>query len=214
MRRYEETVQRLSINDAVEAAEVLAEAFYNDPLWVYLEPNNIRRKKIIQKFFKIFVYLQLNSSLVYGIGDPLKGVASWKPPTSRKISLWEGMKTAWRIINSGIIGLYFSRILRMLIRSWRIFTRIEKMHKKYAPEPHYYLEMIGIFPTSQGKGLASKLINYVLKHVDAKSMSTYLETLNPKNVALYEHFGFEFRERWDIPGINVSVWALYRPVKS
>ncbi len=206
-------VRRLSVRDIDVATEVLVKAFHNDPLWLYLEPDDKKRRKIIPKFFKIFVNLQLGFNHLFGIGDPIEGVASWSPPSPQNISVWGIMKAAWRIINSDIFSLIFSPIVRKFLKSWRIFTRIEKMHKKHAPEPHYYLEMIGISPTSQGKGLASKLINFILNHPAANSTSAYLETMNPKNVKLYEHFGFECREQWNVPGTNLSVWALYRPVK-
>ena len=208
-----QTVRRLSIRDIAVATEVLAQAFHDDPLWIYLEPNSKKRKKIIPTFFKLFVNLQLSSDHLFGIGNPIEGVASWSPPSPRRISAWEILKAAWRIINSGIFDLIFSPILSKFMKSWRIFTRIEKMHKKYAPQPHYYLEMIGVLPFSHGNGLASKLINYILEQADAKSISAYLETMNPKNVGLYEHFGFECREHWNVPGTKLSVWALYRPAK-
>jgi ribosomal protein S18 acetylase RimI-like enzyme len=63
---------------------------------------------------------------------------------------------------------------------------------RYHPEtPHWYLSMIGVDPARQGRGLGSAMLKHGLAFIDAAGLPAYLESSNPKNVPLYERFGFE-----------------------
>jgi ribosomal protein S18 acetylase RimI-like enzyme len=63
---------------------------------------------------------------------------------------------------------------------------------QYHPhEPHWYLSMVGVDPARQGMGLGSAMLKAGLARVDADGLPAYLESSNPRNVPLYERFGFE-----------------------
>ena len=68
--------------------------------------------------------------------------------------------------------------------------------KIYAPEPHCYLQSIGVRPGYQGQGLASGLVRPFLDEADSRGISSYTETMTPSNVGLYEHFGFTCVEQY------------------
>ena len=71
-------------------------------------------------------------------------------------------------------------------------------------EPHWYLSMLGVDPSSQGRGYGSALLKAGLARCDADGLPAYLESSNPKNVPLYERFGFEVLGRiapGDFPGL-------------
>lgn len=76
---------------------------------------------------------------------------------------------------------------------------------KYHPhEPHWYLPMIGVDPMSQGRGLGSALLKASLRRCDEEGVVAYLESSNPKNVPLYQRFGFEVMglvQPGDFPGL-------------
>lgn len=65
------------------------------------------------------------------------------------------------------------------------------MDAHHPKAPHWYLWMIGADPRRQGEGLGSALLKHRLALIDAKGETAYLESSNPKNVALYERHGFE-----------------------
>ncbi len=62
----------------------------------------------------------------------------------------------------------------------------------------------------RGQGLASRLIRPLLEEFDKKKLACYLETHNPSNVAIYEHFGFKVVEEGKIPGTDMTHWAMLR----
>ena len=70
----------------------------------------------------------------------------------------------------------------------QVFEQMESFHPK---EPCWYLPLIGVDPTSQGRGYGSALLRYALEHVDRTGAPAYLESSNPRNVPLYERHGFE-----------------------
>lgn len=80
----------------------------------------------------------------------------------------------------------------------------EAMAAYHPEEPHWYLAMIGVDPVHQGRGYGSAVLKESLRRCDKDGVAAYLESSNPKNVPLYERFGFEvqgFVQPDDFPGI-------------
>jgi hypothetical protein len=46
--------------------------------------------------------------------------------------------------------------------------------------------------------------------MDAAGLPIYLETAEPQNVGLYEHFGFAVVHESTIPGSRLTNWAMLR----
>ena len=67
----------------------------------------------------------------------------------------------------------------------------EKMGRFHPEEPCWYLPLIGVDPTSQGRGYGSALLRYALEEIDRTGAAAYLESSNPRNLPLYERHGFE-----------------------
>ena len=67
----------------------------------------------------------------------------------------------------------------------------EQMGGFHPEEPCWYLPLIGVDPTCQGRGYGSALLRYALEQVNGTGVSAYLESSNPRNIALYERHGFE-----------------------
>jgi ribosomal protein S18 acetylase RimI-like enzyme len=90
----------------------------------------------------------------------------------------------------------------------------EQMSAFHPEAPHWYLSMIGVDPARQGRGLGSALLKHCLGVlVDAEGAIAYLESSNPKNVPLYERFGFEVIgqiQPADFPGLTPMLRAAQR----
>lgn len=67
----------------------------------------------------------------------------------------------------------------------------EQMASYHPGEPCWYLPLIGVDPIHQGRGHGSALLRYALERCDRDGLPAYLESSNPRNVALYERHGFE-----------------------
>jgi len=127
------TIRLLSIDDLGRAVYIQSKAFQNDPLWKYLIPDSEKRAKLLPKFNNVFLEIGIKSYQTYSVSNPIEGVAVWSAPNQKEIAS----------SGSAAIGfsrLFLSSLLIPFLKALRIFRRFETMQKKYAPEPHYYLE--------------------------------------------------------------------------
>lgn len=83
------------------------------------------------------------------------------------------------------------------------------MEKVHPAEPHWYLGLLGVDPSFQGRGLGRYLLEPVLARCDAEGLGVYLETQKPENLAFYERFGCRVRDEVSIAGAP-PVWTMWR----
>ena len=193
----------LTLADVEPAAQVIAQAFMDDPLCCFMLPRRGSREKALLAFFRAYGEVSIRSGRGYGVGEPLHGVAYWKLPDQGNISL---PLSALKIF----IPLLFTTYSVGYVRAKSVLKVIEALHAKVAPGAHYYLDNIGVLETARGQGAATKLIRPILDLADAGHACAYTDTVNPGNVALYEHFGFDVAEACPVDGTGLTVWALLR----
>jgi ribosomal protein S18 acetylase RimI-like enzyme len=91
-----------------------------------------------------------------------------------------------------------------------VFGVLEQVGASHPDEEHWYLPTIGVDPRSQGIGHGSALLTHALATIDEQRVAAYLESTNPRNVPLYERFGFsvvgEIRA-----GSSPTVTPMFRP---
>lgn len=76
-------------------------------------------------------------------------------------------------------------------RMEEVATFMGQMEIYHPKEPCWYLPMIAADPFATGQGLGAALMKRALARVDETSLPAYLESSNPRNISLYERFGFE-----------------------
>ena len=197
--------RQLTLADLEPMAQVLAKSFEEDPLVSLILPKQKTRVKTVAKFFRALGRINIQNNLAFGISDPLEGVAVWNFPHKPNATATPKDLLAF-------IPLLFSSYPLGAQRARAVFRQIEVMHKKYAKEPHFYLDNLGVLPSARGKGLSSRLIRPFLDMADAQKVVTYADTVTRSNVPLYEHFGFECVEESHTPSVGITVFALRRPV--
>lgn len=79
------------------------------------------------------------------------------------------------------------------------------------PNPHWYLEAIGVDPEREGRGFGSALVRAGMQRADRDQTPVYLETETERNVRFYEHLGFEVVEQTSAAGLNLPLWLMVRP---
>jgi GNAT superfamily N-acetyltransferase len=92
-----------------------------------------------------------------------------------------------------------------------LLATFEKMDQSHPKEPHWYLPMIGVDPKAQGKGLGAALMRYAVGRCDQDRAPAYLETANPRNIPLYQRFGFEVMEPFQMGSAPRMTPMLRRP---
>ncbi len=70
-----------------------------------------------------------------------------------------------------------------------LFGQMERYHPKDIP--CWYLPMIAADPAFVGRGLGAAILKHALRDCDERKEWVYLESSNPRNISLYQRFGFE-----------------------
>ncbi len=193
---------QLEVAQRGSAAELLARAFHNDPLYRLVIPEEDRRAEVLAWLFDRVMHY----SLLYGevhTTRALEGVACWLPPGRTEL-------TIGRILRSGL----YATLLKMGLAAYRRFDTYmgyaDKLHHRYAPASHWYLWVIGVDPQRQGRGIGGRLIESVLARASANGTACYLETGTESNVRFYERHGFQTVDAGQVPQLGVPVWAMLR----
>ncbi len=57
--------------------------------------------------------------------------------------------------------------------------------------PAWYLSIIGVSPTAQGRGVGARLVQTTLAEADDAGAACFLETFSPRSLRFYERLGFK-----------------------
>ncbi|MFW9910140.1 MAG: GNAT family N-acetyltransferase [Candidatus Thorarchaeota archaeon] len=190
------------------AVEIAAEASKDDPYWVFIEPDPASRIQLMRRFLKANLQTECAKGNLMGVGNPLQGIAVWAFPKSTKPA-----RASRHLKSLSYLRLLSKSTIAMIPKAIRVVWEYRTMRARHAVHPFYHLILIAVAPSSQGRGLASKLIRPVLDMADKREIGAYVETTNPRNVTFYEHFGFALKGMFSIPGCPVRGWGFYRSPK-
>jgi len=194
---------RLHKDRAGEASAMLGRAFHGYPLLQQFFPDQKKRERVARYFFSIPLYYGIDYGEAYATSPELEGLAVWIHSGDLPFSNRRLMRA---VPISTLLGFALSGGSRLS----RTGQYIDGVHQRLAPFEHWFLQVIGVEPSCQGKGYARVLLEPMLSRIDEEGLPCYLETLNEKNVSLYRHFGFELMEESAIPGTQSTTWAMLR----
>jgi GNAT superfamily N-acetyltransferase len=188
---------------ATAGAYLLATAFQDDPLMVYVLPNAQRRRRLLPVLFGVVVRYCLRYGAVYTTSG-LEGVVGCQPPgqptTIGRLAL---ISLSDPPLQLGLTGL--RRFLRASSAS-------DRARKQAAPGAHWYIWALGVDPARQGRGFGGHLVQTVLWQAKAQGIPCYLDTENPRNAPFYRQFGFRQVSEHPIAGSDVRLYSmLWKP---
>ena len=193
----------LAEKQILAAGQVLAQAFFNDPLCVYTEPDLEARMSHFAALFTLLVRKGARHDGVYTtIGRP-DGVAVWMPPqvgeSTAEVAVWSEMNQ--------MAERFGPEAYRRFTKAFRHF---EQVHNRCMVGPHWYLALLGVSPECQRQGIGGALLTPVLQRADLEGAACYLETFVAGNVPFYERRGFQVVEAGVEPTSVVAFWAMKR----
>ena len=193
----------LAKNQIKLASDAVSEAFFNDPLMLFLFPKQKERKRKLKSMMELLIRIGINYGVVNTTSSKLEGIAIWFPSHKVRITPWMG------ILNGGI-PYFFKLGSKSVKKQNKLYKYIFSRHIELMPSPHWYLSIIAINPVFQGKGLSRILFNSMINQIDKEKLSCFLDTNNERNLHIYKRFGFKILEQYRIPDTDVINWAMIR----
>jgi ribosomal protein S18 acetylase RimI-like enzyme len=150
-------------------------AFINDPAMRWMYPDPYQYLAYFPRFIEVFGGKAFARKTAYFI-DGYCGAALWFPP-----GVEPDVEPLIKLLEQSIFESDRADM----------FAVLEQMDRYHPKEYHWYLSLIGVEPTQQGKGYGSALMQQVLTQCDRDRIPAYVEASKPANVLFYERHGFQ-----------------------
>ena len=187
-----------------EAVDVLSDAFFNYPVMRFVigQAGNAyaQRLRTLVHFFTAARFVR--NDLVMGVTtdeDTVVAVTNVNLPGEHgsPSRLDELREQVWRELGDGARSRY---------EAYGEATR-----KFVIDQPHYHLGMLGVQSSYTGQGLARRLLDalHERSYHDRESRGVTLNTEDPSNIPLYQHFGYRVIGQGRVSD-ELQTWAFYR----
>ncbi len=193
-------------NEINKAANVLALAFENDPIFNYIFKTPELYHKAAPWLFSTWV----RWAVIYG--------KAWMTEDGKGVVLMRSLENPHMsflsMVRAGMLPTPFKL-------GWGAFKRfyfeiVETLDRKHAEimgkTLHWYGWMIGVRPDSRGTGRF--LMNYCFKMADQAGLPIFLETATEHNVSLYNHKEFEMKEKISVGKADFSLYFMVRQAQT
>jgi GNAT superfamily N-acetyltransferase len=167
-------IRTATASDEARIIDVMVRAFHADPAARWTWPDTQQYRSHFARFVQAFGGKAFTHGSAYYV-DGYGGAALWLPP---------GIHPDEEVLTA----LLHRTVCEQLQHD--VFAVFERMGRYHPHEPHWYLPLIGVDPSQQGKGFGAALIRHVVIQCNRDHKRAYLESTSPKSIPLYERFGF------------------------
>lgn len=182
--------------DRKSVSEVITLGFSSDPMARWTLPNPSLYLAVMPELIDAFGAKAFEHGSAYCVDD-VNGAALWLPPGTEPDSERLAALVAQHApasVQEDAGGVF------------------EQMATYHPHEPHWYLPLIAVDPAFQGRGLGGALLKEAVARCDSDGMPAYLESSNPRNIALYQRHGFEVIGRIQV-GRSPVMTPMLRPAR-
>jgi GNAT superfamily N-acetyltransferase len=182
----------------------LVEALEGDPFYVAIScdfgGDPAKRTQALRSYFDYSMTEGFQIGRCVLMSDVL-GAAIWSLPALARARAEKG-----RFV-SGVLGK------RGLDNYLRIVDFMKARAKTVVPKDAWYLSVLGVAPSEQGKGLGARLLAPTLAEADHHGASCYLETFASQSRRFYSRAGFEDVAHFREPITNAEYYLMQRTPK-
>lgn len=193
--------------DITGLSHALGRAFYDDPVAIWIMPDDNVRAAHLRKFFATVTrhhHLAGGGVEVASEGSTIGAAALWDPPGRWK----QSARAQLMMLPALLLGFGFR-----LTTGRKLGALLEQMKQQHPEEPHWYLAVIGSDTSVRGKGYGQALMRSRLDRVDAEHAPAYLESSKAENVPYYQRFGFDVTGEIVLPDGGPTLWPMWRPAR-
>jgi ribosomal protein S18 acetylase RimI-like enzyme len=186
-----------------DAARLQARAFFDDPLFTWVFPDEAHRRAGLPWLMSVGIGLGLRFGEAHTTSGSMMGHAVWLSPGSTHV-------TPDRLEAAGFVDPERRIGAAALTRFGTFMEQVAPQHEELVPEPHWYLLILGVDPPHQGQGVGGTLMQPVLTRADGEGVRCYLETAKERNVAFYVRHGFDVMREDVVEGGGPRFWMMVR----
>lgn len=195
-------VEYLERDSIEEAIEVLSQALEADPLFRFIFKTSMMdyRQSLAELFrFSCEVRFDLDWPLLGCIENKrLVGVAGLSGPEDKP---WpQSLRKTYARFASMVGPKATDRLER--------YSERADFHRPKAP--HFHLGVLGVHPSSQGRGFGGQLMTkiHAISEVHPASIGVAVDTENPDNIHFYEQYDYSVVAISELNGIGI--WSMFR----
>lgn len=176
------TYKELPKNRTEEAVAVLAGALMVEPGFAHIIPDDTLRHETLQTVIASMLSTARRKGAIWSAmeGDSVLGAAVGLKPGNFPLSFLEQLRAI-------PYSMQLRRLDKDTVSTLREFDTNGK--NNFPAEPCWYIQAVGVSPASQGKGVGSGLMQYMLAEIGAEAC--YLETATKSNIPFYQKAGFD-----------------------
>jgi GNAT superfamily N-acetyltransferase len=167
-----------------QTAAALAASLTDDPFYQSITVNCgvDARLSVLSQYFDYSLQEADRTGRCILHEDPALGAAAWLLPRTTEIDVAETSAKA----------AYLAQLLGP--QGWDNYRRIiefmSSSSEVLAPSGAWYLTIIAVHPSAQGRGIGAELLKPTLAEASQAGAYCFLETFSRRNLAFYQRVGF------------------------
>lgn len=199
-------------SDQSAAAQLLADAFFDNPAHVYIYPDDQARRGKLEWLMRVNLKAQFDVGASFGeraVDGSIVAMGFWHPPGAPSAN-------PAKLAKYGFLAMPFLHGVPAFRRMLHVVDRIESRRLAVLDgRESWYLNNMVVAPAARGKGLGSQVLRAELRmRVDGSGAPATLTTQKVENVNFYKGLGFaviDDRRVEDSNGEGFDNWImLYR----
>ena len=183
---------RVKTEDLPRRQEMLVECFSGDPRYGQLIPDQETRNRLLPELFECDLTEFFETCEIFAESPDMNALLvvsdesePYNPLTFYLAEAWAGLRTDEYLIKE-------DPSLKTL---WNFVKGRDYLNSRWTDQLHQeerlHVIYLAVRPTMQHHGLAAVLMEEVIAYAQSHHLMVSLETHNPANVPMYEHFGFK-----------------------
>ncbi|HJC66712.1 MAG: GNAT family N-acetyltransferase [Lachnospiraceae bacterium] len=183
---------RVRREDLPRLEELLTKCFEKDPLYCKLIPDEETRKRLLPELFQCDLTEFYETCEIFSDSPDMNSLLVVSDGTESFDPLKRYLTEAWAQIQT---DQYLIREDLSLKTLWNFVLGRDYLNSRWTSQLHQtrrlHIIYLAVRPALQHHGLTHLLMSQVIAYAEAHGMMISLETHNPHNVPIYEHYGFK-----------------------
>lgn len=187
-----------------EVRTLLARAYVDDPLMVWIFRNDESRPDAVAAWLGLIVEHYLNYGHVHTIAtDRLEAVAVWRMPDQPAPGRAADSRPTLPTVSGLLTALVGAE------RASAIGEGLATIRELTPEQPHAYLQFLAVEPELRRRGRGRQVLETGLRRAERLGVGVHLETMNEENLGFYRRLGFEVSGERRLGRDGPTTWAMW-----